>query len=94
MSIVTVREAKQNLVSLLEQAMQEGEAKIRREDGQIFVIKPEHEQASPLDVMGVDLGLSTIEIIQFIQEGRRFFQQEPARYNIPDKGSPTPSEEP
>lgn len=40
-------------------------------DGQVFVIKPETSTDSPLDVEGVDLGLTKEEIVNFIAEGQR-----------------------
>jgi hypothetical protein len=67
----TYLEAQQSLSVLLEQASQEGEVRIQREDGQTFVLKPENPERSPLDVEGVDLGISTHEIIEFIREGRK-----------------------
>lgn len=73
MSVYTYSEARRNLASLLEQAIREGEARIRRKDGQIFVIRPEPKTDSPLDVESVDLGITTAEIVQFIHEGRRTF---------------------
>ena len=72
--VYTYSEARQNLASLLDQATQEGEVRVRRKDGQIFVIKPETRTGSPLDVEGVDLGLTSAEIVQFIHEGRREYQ--------------------
>ena len=69
-------EARQNLASLLDRAAQEGEVRIKRRDGQIFVVKPVPRAKSPLDVEGVDLGLTTPEILQYIQEGRRPYEPE------------------
>ena len=63
-------EAKEKLEALLEEACREGEILIKRDDGQIFVIRPERQTRSPLDVQGVDLGLSKSEIVQFVREGR------------------------
>jgi PAS domain-containing protein len=71
-AVYTYSEARQNLASLLEQAVREGEVRIRRKDGQIFIIIPEVTQGSPLDVEGFDLGLSQEEIIEFIHEGRKY----------------------
>jgi hypothetical protein len=70
--VYTYTEAKQNLALLLDQAVQEGEVRVRREDGQTFIIKLEEKVGSPLDVEGVDLGLTVAEIIQLIRESRRF----------------------
>jgi len=71
MNVYTYSEARQKLARLLEQAVREGEVKIRRQDGQTFVIKPERRMGSPLDVEGLDLGLTAAEIVRFVQEGRR-----------------------
>ena len=71
MIVYTYSEARQNLASLLDRAAQEGEVRIKRKDGQVFVVKPEPRAESLLELEGVDLGLSRAEIIQFIQEGRR-----------------------
>ncbi len=71
-AVYTYSEARQNLASLLEQAVQEGKVRIRRKDGQIFVILPEVTQGSPLDVEGIDLGLTAEEIVEFIHEGRKY----------------------
>jgi hypothetical protein len=71
MIVYTYSEARQKLASLLEQAVEEGEVRIKRKDGQTFVIRHETRVGSPLDVAGMDLGVTTAEIVQFIQEGRR-----------------------
>ena len=71
MRIYTYTEARRKLAALLEQAAREGEVKIKRRDGQTFVVRPERREGSPLDVEGLDLGLSVTEIVQFVQEGRR-----------------------
>ena len=70
MTIYSVTEAKEQLDVLLEEAGREGEILIKREDGQIFVIRPEPPTRSPLDVQGVDLGLSMSDIVKFVREGR------------------------
>jgi len=71
MVVYTYSEARQKLASLLDQVLREGEVRIKRRDGQVFIIKPEIEQGSPFDVPGIDLGLDATEIVQFVQEGRR-----------------------
>ena len=70
MRVYTYSEARQNLATLLERATKEGEVRIRRKDGQIFVIKPQARTDSPLDVEGVDLGVTTAEIIAAVRESR------------------------
>jgi hypothetical protein len=74
MRVYTYPEARRKLASLLEQAVKEGEIKIKRRDGQIFVIRPETRAGSPIDVEGIDLGITTAEIVQFIQGGRRVYE--------------------
>ena len=59
-----------NLSSLLEQARRDGEVRIKQPDGQIFVLKPETQKSSALDVAGIDLHISTQEIINWVREGR------------------------
>jgi antitoxin Phd len=75
MMVYTYTEARQKLAALLEQAVREGQVKIRRKDGQTFVIRPEKRAGSPLDVEGIELGITTAEIVQFIQEGRRVYER-------------------
>ena len=70
MRVYTYSEARQNLASILEEARKDGAVRIRRKDGQIFVLQPESSETSPLDVEGVDLGLTTEEIVAIIREGR------------------------
>jgi len=71
MTVFTYSEARQKLASLLDRAKVEGEVRIKRKDGQVFVIKPLRESGSPLDVPGVDLDLTAAEIVEFVREGRR-----------------------
>ncbi len=71
MTVYTYSEARQHLASLLEQASNKGEVRIRRKDGRVFVVRPESSAASPLDLEGLDLGITTEEIIAFVKEGRR-----------------------
>ena len=73
-TVYTYSEARQNLASLLEKAIREGEVRVRGKDGQTFVITPEAVSCSPLDVEGVDLNLSREDIVAFIHEGRKYGQ--------------------
>jgi hypothetical protein len=70
-AVYTYSEARQNFASLLEEAMRDGAVRVRRKDGQLFVIVPEESGGSPLNVEGVDIDLSRDEIVEFIKEGRR-----------------------
>lgn len=62
-------ENQQSLSALLEQARQEGEVRIQGADGQTFILKPEEPRRSALDVAGIDMNISTKEIVEFIREG-------------------------
>lgn len=73
MNTYTYTEARQKLASLLEQAARYGEVRIKRRDGQVFVIKPQKRKGSPLAVNGIRLNLSLSEILKSIEEGRRAF---------------------
>ena len=63
-------ETQENLSALLERASDEGEVRIKRTNGQVFILKPESAKRSALDIAGIDLGISTKEIVEFIREGR------------------------
>jgi hypothetical protein len=68
MNIYSLSEARRKLTMVLEEAQYEGAVRIRRRDGTEFEIVPVHSQASPLNVQGVELGLSAEEL--FWQYGR------------------------
>jgi PAS domain-containing protein len=71
-TVYTYSEARQNLATLLEKAVTEGEVRVRRKDGQVFVIIPEVTAGSPLDVEGINIELTREEILEFIREGRKY----------------------
>ena len=71
MTEYTFSEARQKLASILDKARRDGAVRIRRRDGQVFVLKPERAQKSPLDVSGVNLKIGRKEIVDLIKEGRR-----------------------
>ena len=52
------------------EARTKGEVRIKRRDGQLFVIKPEIQTDSPLNVPGIDLGLGKGELVTLVREGR------------------------
>lgn len=66
----TYLETQESLSVLLERAREQGEVRIRRTDGQVFVLRPEGERRSALDVAGINLDISTEEIVAFVREGR------------------------
>jgi PHD/YefM family antitoxin component YafN of YafNO toxin-antitoxin module len=76
MIVYTYSEARQNLASLLDQAAQDGEVRIRRRDGQVFIVRFEPRNESPLDVETVDLDIRTAEIVELVRESRARDQSE------------------
>ncbi len=67
----TYSEARQKLSAVLDEAKREGAVRIRRRDGQAFILRSEHKARSPLDIKGLNLNISREEIVEFIREGRR-----------------------
>lgn len=70
MTTYTYSEARQNLATLLEKAKQEGEIIIKKKDGTFFSVKPLKLRKSPLDVRGVNVNISSDEIVDIIRETR------------------------
>ncbi len=70
MRVYTYSEARQNLASLLDVAKRDGAVAIRRRDGQTFILRSQPPGDSPLNVEGVDLDITTEEIIDIIRQGR------------------------
>ncbi len=70
MKVYTYSEARQHLAEVLEQARRDGGVWIRRRGGQMFVLKPDSLTPSPLDIKGVDLGITTEEIVDCVRESR------------------------
>jgi len=71
MEVYTFSEARQNFASILDHAENQGSVRIKRRDGQSFIITLEKPKDSPLNVKGLKLDLSREEIVEFIREGRR-----------------------
>jgi hypothetical protein len=71
MRVYSYSEARQRLAELLNRARREGQVEIRRRDGQRFVVCANQSAGSPLDVPGVDAGLSRQEIVGLVRESRR-----------------------
>ena len=71
MKVYTYSQARQRLAALLEEARRAGAVRIRRRDGQTFVIRSEVSGESPLDVPGVRLRPRRDEIVAAVRESRR-----------------------
>ncbi|MEP7347374.1 MAG: type II toxin-antitoxin system prevent-host-death family antitoxin [Gemmatimonadaceae bacterium] len=67
----TYSEARQRLAELLDRARRDGAVRIRRRDGQVFVLRPETAIESPLNVPGLKLALTRDDIVSLVKEGRR-----------------------
>ena len=70
MKIYTYSEARQNLAEVLEEARRKGTVHIKRRDGQQFIVSPARGKSSALDVKGIQLNISTAEIVRAVREGR------------------------
>ena len=71
MTIYTFSEARQKFASVLDKAKADGKVLIKRKDGSVYVIQPASNKKSPLNVEGIDLGLSTDEIVDIVREVRQ-----------------------
>jgi len=69
--VYTFSEARQKFAALLERARREGAVRVKRRDGQVFLIQPERSRRSPLDVAGIDSDVSGEEIVDMIHEMRQ-----------------------
>jgi antitoxin Phd_YefM of type II toxin-antitoxin system len=63
-------EARQHFSAILDEAKKEGIVCVKKRDGELFYIKPATLKKSPLDVKGIDLGMSSLEIVDVIRESR------------------------
>ena len=67
----TFTQARQNFASVLNKAKTDGEVIIQKKDGSAFIIKSYTAKKSPLDVKGIDVNISSAEIIDSIQDSRK-----------------------
>ena len=70
MRIYTYSEARQKLATLLDLAQSGENVRIRKRNGNEYVITTVKNPDSPLDVDGVDLSLSAEEIVDIVRESR------------------------
>ncbi len=73
MKVYTYSEARQNLSAVLDVAQEDGEVRIRRRDGRMFALRPASTGGSPLDVEGIDIEITTEEIVDIVRESRGRF---------------------
>ncbi len=70
MKVYTYSEARQRLARLLDEARKGGEVRIKRRDGSEFAVRPVPSEGSPLDVAGVETGVTREDILAAIRESR------------------------
>jgi PHD/YefM family antitoxin component YafN of YafNO toxin-antitoxin module len=70
MTVYTFSEARQKLAKILEEARRKGGVRIKRRDGEEFVISPAEQEESPLAIEGVELDLTAEEIVMAVREMR------------------------
>jgi prevent-host-death family protein len=71
MKVFSFSEARQQFSAVLDLAQSEGEVRVSRRDGRMFVIQPVQSKKSPLDIPGVDSSCTAEDILSFIHESRR-----------------------
>jgi hypothetical protein len=62
--------AKKSFDLVFKKATLDGKVAIRK-DNELYILMPASKNISPLDIEGVDMGLSIKDIIEFIHESRR-----------------------
>lgn len=70
MTVYTYSETRQRLSSVLDSAQKGGGVLIKRQDGSLFRLTPVVSSESPLDIEGVDSGVSVAEIVNAVRESR------------------------
>lgn len=69
MLVFTYSEARKKLAEVLDLA-REDEVIIKRRNGETFSITEVRRKASPLDVCGVTIGVTTSELVAAVRDGR------------------------
>jgi len=70
MKTYTYSEARQNFASILKTADREGEIRIRKRNGQLYVLKRAETKKSPLDVEGINIKIKSDEIVAILKKSR------------------------
>jgi hypothetical protein len=71
MKAYTYLEARQRFADVARQAKREGQAQIRRRDGELFLVEPAPRSTWPLDVPGVGSGLTGRQVVDLVRASRR-----------------------
>jgi antitoxin Phd len=75
MKVYSYSEARQRFADVLRQAKREGQAQIRRRDGELFLVQPALRSGSPLDVPGVESGLTARQLVNLVRTSRRSMER-------------------
>ena len=70
MKVYTYSEARQRLARLLDEVEGGGEIRIKRRDGSEYALRRVRPGGSPLDVPGVETGLTRADLMAAIRESR------------------------
>jgi hypothetical protein len=70
MTVYTQAEAETWLARVLDMARLDGEVRIQSAGGQEFIVKPVPRWTSPLDVRGIDLNMTSAQIVEVVRESR------------------------
>ncbi len=62
--------AKKSFDLIFKKAALDGKVAIRKDD-QIYILMPASKSTSPLDIEGVDMGVTSKDIVKFIHESRK-----------------------
>ncbi len=71
MKVFTPTQARQKFSTILDCAQTEGKVQIRCKDGRVFILQPLEFKTSPLAVSGINLNITSNEIVGFIHESRK-----------------------
>ena len=70
MTVYTEVELRQSTDAVLDRARSHGEVRIKRTDGQEFILRRADPARSPLDVPGVEANVTLDDILEAIRDGR------------------------
>ena len=70
MTSYTFSEARQKFAKVLDTAQKDGSVLVKRRDGTVFEIHPVPKKDSPMDVKGVDIGLTAMNKVDIVREIR------------------------
>ncbi len=72
MLVVTYSEARKTFASILDKAKEEGAVIIKRADGSMFRLSPEHSTISPFEGIATDIHLEPGALKSALEDSRRF----------------------